>query len=98
MWYNLTVMFQIVYILKSKVDDGFYVGYTENIKRRLKEHNSGLNQSTKSKKPWKLIFFEGYLDKKDAQRREKYLKTSQGMRLLKRMLKEYLYNKLEAGQ
>jgi putative endonuclease len=91
-------MFQILYVLQSKVSGGFYVGYTENIKRRLKEHNSGLNQSTKSKKPWKLIFFEGYLNKKDAQRREKYLKTSQGMRLLKRMLKEYLYNELEAGQ
>ena len=90
-------MFQIVYVLQSEVNDSFYVGYTGNVKRRLEEHNFGLNQSTKSKQPWRLIFFEAYLSKKDAERREKYLKTSQGMRLLKRMLKEYLYQQ-EAGQ
>lgn len=84
-------MFQIVYVLRSKVNDSFYVGCTNEIKRRLEEHNSGMSQSTKSKKPWKLIFFEAYIDSEDAYRREKYLKTSQGMRLLKRMLKEYLF-------
>ncbi len=41
--------------------------------------------------PWKLIHNEAYLNEKDAKRREKYLKTSQGSRLLKRMLKKYFY-------
>lgn len=86
-------MFYYVYLLQSEMDGRYYIGYTSNLKRRLIEHNKGLNFSTKSAKPWKIIFFEGYLDEKDAKRREKYLKTSQGARLLKRMIKEYLYNK-----
>jgi len=49
--------------------------------------------STKPYLPWRIIFFEAYRNEKDAKRREKYLKTSQGGRLLKRMLKEYFYNK-----
>ena len=43
--------------------------------------------------PWHLIHYEAYYNEDDAKRREKYLKTSQGSRLLKRMLKEYFYNK-----
>jgi len=84
-------MFHFVYILKSDVDKSLYVGYTKNIKRRIEEHNQGLNFSTKSKKPWVLIFFEGYRSEIDAKRREKYLKTIQGSRTVKRMLKEYLF-------
>jgi len=86
-------MFHYVYLLQSELSDDLYIGYTNNIKRRLMEHNSGLNFSTKHNKPWELIFFEGYLNEQDAKRREKYLKTNQGSRLLKRMIKEYLYNK-----
>ncbi|OGD62318.1 excinuclease ABC subunit C [Candidatus Berkelbacteria bacterium RIFOXYA2_FULL_43_10] len=86
-------MFYTVYLLQSKIDGSFYIGYTSDIKRRLKEHNSGLNFSTINKNPWKLIFFEAYINIKDAKRREKYLKTSQGSRLIKRMIKEYLFDK-----
>ena len=86
-------MFHYVYLLQSEIDESFYIGYTADIKRRFVEHNLGKNFSTKSKKPWILIFYEAYLNEKDAKRREKYLKTSQGARLIKRMIKEYLYNK-----
>jgi len=90
----ITIMkFWYVYILQSFKNNQFYIGYTENLKRRFQEHNRGINFSTKPYKPWKLIHYEAYRDKKDAQRREKYLKTNQGSRLLKRMLKEYFYNK-----
>ena len=85
-------MFHFVYLLQSELDNSFYIGYTNNLKRRLMEHNAGLNISTKHSKPWKLVFFEGYLDENDAKRREKYLKTSQGARMLKRIIKEYLFN------
>lgn len=84
-------MFHIVYVLQSEQDGGLYTGYSSNLKKRFKEHNSGLNFSTKHSKPWRIIFFEAYLNETDARRREKYLKTSQGSRLLKRMLKEYFY-------
>jgi putative endonuclease len=86
-------MFYYIYLLQSELNQAFYIGYTGNIKRRLLEHNNGLNFSTKREKPWRLIFFEGYINEKDAKRREKYLKTNQGARLLKRMIKEFLYSK-----
>ncbi len=85
-------MFYYVYVLQSLKNDTLYIGFTENLKKRFQEHNRGLNFSTKTFKPWKLIHYEAYLNEKDARRREKYLKTSQGSRLLKRMLKEYFYN------
>jgi putative endonuclease len=85
-------MFYYVYILQSIKNQSLYIGYTANLKMRLKKHNRGLNFSTKSYVPWQLIHYEAYLNEKDAKRRERYLKTSQGSRLLKRMLKEYFYS------
>jgi len=84
-------MFYYVYVLQSIKNQSLYIGYTKDLKARLEKHNGGLNISTKANRPWKLIFYEAYRNDKDAKRREKYLKTSQGSRLLKRMLKEYFY-------
>ena len=82
-------MFHYVYVLEN-LDSRLYIGYYPNsVKERLAKHNNGEVFSTKSFRPWKLIFFEGYLNKNDALRREKYLKTSSGSRALKIMLKEY---------
>ncbi|MBL7142390.1 MAG: GIY-YIG nuclease family protein [Candidatus Pacebacteria bacterium] len=82
------------YVLQSEKSNNIYVGYTANLRKRLKEHNQRLNRSTKPYSPWKLIYYEDCLDKNDAKRRERYLKTSRGQRLLKRRIKDYLY-KLE---
>ena len=70
-----------------------YIGYTSDLKRRFVEHNQGLNLSTKHDKPWAIIYYEACIDEDDAKRREYYLKTTQGGRLLKRRLMEYLYKK-----
>ena len=86
-------MFVYVYVLESQKNQSLYVGYTKDLKKRLHEHNQGRNISTKPYCPWQVIHYEAYLDQNDAERREKYLKTSQGSRLLKRMLKEYFYSK-----
>lgn len=86
------VMFFYVYILQSIKNKDLYIGYTNDLRRRLEEHNLKLNFSTKSGAPWKLIHYLAYLNEIDAKRREKYLKTNQGSRLLKRMLKEYFYS------
>lgn len=83
--------FYCVYVLESMKNNSLYIGYTVDLKRRLQEHNHGLNFSTKPYRPWKGIHFEGYLCEEDAKRRERYLKSSQGGRLLKRMLKAYFY-------
>jgi len=86
------IMFFYVYVLESIKNGNLYVGWTDDLRKRLKEHNRGLSFSTKPYLPWQLIHYEAYRNKKDAQRREKYLKTNQGARLLKRMLKEYFYS------
>jgi putative endonuclease len=52
-----------VYILKSKKDDNLYVGYTNDLRRRIEEHNLGFNQSTRLRKPFKLIYYEAYFSK-----------------------------------
>jgi putative endonuclease len=79
------------YVLQSEKNKQFYIGYTANLKRRVAEHNQGLSPSTKRYMPWRLIYYEACLDQDDAKRREGYLKTTQGGRLLKRRLKEFLY-------
>jgi len=81
-----------VYIIQSLAENELYIGYTDNLKKRLAEHNSGLTLSTKRYKPWKLIYYEACININDAKRREKYFKTSQGRRLIKRRLKEYFYD------
>lgn len=84
------VMFY-VYVLQSIESSDLYIGYTEDLKKRFKQHNEGLSFSTKSKRPWKLIYYEACINQEDAKRREKYFKKTQGRRLLKRRLKEYFY-------
>lgn len=86
-------MFHYVYVLQSLKNEGLYIGYTKDLRKRFKQHNSGMDEYTKKYMLWELIHYEAYLNEKDARRREKYLKTSQGSRLLKRMLKEYFYAK-----
>ncbi len=79
-----------VYILQSLKDKQFYVGYSDNLKRRLKEHSDGKVISTKNRRPLKLIYFEVCFNQQDATHREKYLKTSWGKRYIKNRLKNYL--------
>jgi len=81
-----------VYVLQSTTDSNLYVGYTLNLGQRIQAHNQGDVTSTKNRRPLKLIFYECYVDKGDALRREKYLKTTTGKRALKLMLKNTLQN------
>jgi len=86
-------MFYYIYVLESGKDGSLYIGYTKRLRERIVKHNLKSVQSTKNKTPWKCIYFEACLNKEDAERRETYLKTSQGSRLLKRRLKEYMYSR-----
>ena len=78
-----------IYVLQSEVDNQFYTGYTSDLRQRLDEHNRGNVQSTKNRRPLKLVYFEGCLNQQDATHREKYLKTSYGKRYLKNRLGHY---------
>ncbi len=79
-----------VYVLFSLRDRKLYVGYTENLEQRIKQHNNGKNESTKERLPVKLIYHEVYLTKVEALRREKFLKGGNGRRQLKIQLHETL--------
>lgn len=83
-------MFHYLYILYSQKDGKFYTGITQDLRKRVVEHNSGKNISTKYRRPLKLVYFEAYLLKKDVEEREKYLKTSMGKRVLKKQLQNFL--------
>lgn len=76
--------------MQSEKDKLFYVGYTNDLKSRLKLHNKGKVQSTKNRHPLKLIYYEYCLNQQDATHREKYLKSSWGKKYLKNRLKNYL--------
>lgn len=76
-----------VYILESQKDNSLYIGYTSNLKKRYKKHNSGENKATKPFRPYKLIYYEAFLDQKDAKARERYLKSGWGRRTVKKLLK-----------
>jgi putative endonuclease len=79
-----------VYVLRSASDHRFYVGLTRNLPKRLQAHNQGLVNSTKTRRPFQLVYWEGWLNEADAAKREKYLKTAWGKRYLKARLRKYL--------
>lgn len=80
-----------VYVLKSKKDNSLYIGYTNDLKRRFEEHNSGKNKSTKFKTPFELVYYEAYKSKSDAKYREKNMKKfAQAYSALKTRIKNSL--------
>lgn len=82
MWY--------VYVIKSLKNGRLYVGSTSDLKRRFKEHNGGIGgKYTKDNGPFKLIFYEAFLDKKDATKDELFFKTGYGREVLKNKLTNY---------
>lgn len=81
--------FYYVYVLESLLDGKDYTGFTSDLRRRFKEHNNGESFSTKSRRPFKLIYYEACLLEEDAKRREHYLKTTQGRRFLGLRLIKY---------
>ena len=79
-----------VYLLLSEKDDKFYTGSTNDLKRRLYEHNSGNVASTKNRRPLKLIYYEACLNENDAKQREIYLKSGMGKKYLRNRNKHYM--------
>jgi putative endonuclease len=86
-----------VYILQSYKDGLFYIGYSSNLRRRIKEHQSGEVLSTKPRRPFQLIFYEAYTNEDDARRRETYFKSTKGKTTLRMMLRNTLSNAIETS-
>jgi len=83
-------MFHYVYVLRSAADGNFYVGYTQDLKRRFADHQEGKVPSTKGRLPLELVYYEACRSRTDATKREKYLKTAWGKRYIKTRLADYL--------
>jgi len=73
------------YILKCSTDSTLYKGHTDNIEKRLKEHNSGKSDYTSRKGPWEIVYFEEFQTRKEAIRREKYFKSAAGRKYIKKL-------------
>ncbi len=73
---------QFIYVLKSEKDKKFYVDCTSDIEKRFKMHNDGLVRSTKARRPFELVFQEGYNDKYIAFKKERFYKTAKGKKEL----------------
>ena len=81
-----------VYVLRSEKDNKFYIGYTSDLKKRVSDHNGGKVESSRSRRPFVLVYYEASRDLADTLRREKYLKTTYGHRYLHNRIKDYLSN------
>lgn len=64
-----------VYLLKSETDKKYYIGFSNDLRARFKQHCDGLVKSTKHRRPLKLIYYESYCKKEVAEKREKSLKN-----------------------
>lgn len=75
-----------VYAIKSKERDYIYVGMTQNIEKRVAQHQKGYEKTTKPYRPFELVLCETYPNRKTAREREKYLKTAAGKRFIRARL------------
>src|SRR3989344_5718112 len=76
LWFQIVYIARMyyVYVLKSLRDGELYIGRTNDLKRRLKEHNGGESFATSFRAPFDPIYYESYKDERDAVRRERALK------------------------
>ena len=77
---------QYVYVLKSGKDSKLYYGFTDNLDRRLSQHNNGEVKSTKSRMPFELVYVEIVKSEIEARQKEKYFKSGFGRKFIKNIL------------
>ena len=82
--------FYYVYVLQSLKSNKWYTGYTNDLRKRFKQHQNNLSTYTKGRGPFKLIYYEASLEEEDAKARERYLKSGMGKRYIKNRLKRSL--------
>lgn len=78
------------YVIQSRKSGYWYTGTTNDLRKRLKQHDEGKSTWTKNRVPWDLIYYEMCLNEEDAKSREKYLKSGMGKRYLKNRLRRFL--------
>jgi len=78
-----------LYVLRFDRNKKLYYGFTNNLKRRIKDHKSKHSSFPSRNGRFKLIFYEAYINKRDAKEAERYFKTGHGRKILKEKLKFY---------
>ncbi len=80
-----------IYLIKSRKDKKLYIGLTTQLNKRLQQHNEGVSQSTKLRRPFDIVYYEAYRSSQDAHKREKNLKLfSKAYYALKRRISDSL--------
>ena len=77
------------YVLYSEKDHGLYIGYSSNLKARFKQHTNGEVRSTGHRRPILLAYYEAYVYQKDAETRERFLKSGSGRTYLKKQMRTF---------
>jgi len=88
----------VVYVLRSLKNGRYYVGSTDNMERRLEEHNSGKNESTKHNVPFKLVFWQEFDDIRTARQIEYQLKSKKSRKIIERIIEEGRIKFIENNQ
>ncbi len=83
--------FQYVYVLRSIKSGKWYIGCTNNLRKRFNEHQNNKSTYTKGRGPFELIYYEASYNKLDGFAREKYLKSGMGRKYLKNRVKRFLF-------
>ncbi|MCP4267192.1 MAG: GIY-YIG nuclease family protein [Candidatus Brocadiaceae bacterium] len=79
-----------VYVIQSERDSWTYTGHTNNVKRRLHDHNRGKMKSTRYRGPFKTTYTEEFSNRSDAMKREKFLKSGKGRQIREELVKKIL--------
>jgi len=80
------------YVLRSLKDGKLYTGFSPDLRARLKKHRAGKVLATKNRLPVDVIYYEAYINERDARERERYLKTGWGRNYVHKILKNTLQN------
>ncbi len=74
------------YIIQSIKDQSYYIGQTDDLDKRLSQHNEGISKYTSRKKPWKLVYYEEFESRKEAIKRERFLKKQKNREFYKKLI------------
>ncbi len=77
-------MFYVYLLRSSAFPEQTYIGFTEDLKQRLSDHNAGKSLHTAKFLPWELVSYHAFVDKRTAQEFEHYLKTGSGQAFAKK--------------
>jgi len=76
-----------LYVLKNK-KGSYYIGTTNNIERRIQEHNNGKSKATKNRGPWNIVYTEKFRTRSQAMKREYYIKSQKSKKFIKNLVEK----------